>query len=182
MKQMPVVLEEYGIAFDELRSLGGGESRAAQAYTGTRALMLAVLEDGISSYLNGKGRTRAEAEHWITTTLRRSPFSFVIVCETLGLEPQAVRGALRRMRETRAMPLRVDRPDGAADIFAPQFGQSNIREHELDIVCVSLIHGNSFFAVAGLDDPVARTDKELGEEVPQENFILNDQDRFPAPS
>ena len=67
MKQMPAVLEEYGIGLDELLSLGGGASRAAQECTGTKALMLAVLEDAINSYFNGKGRTRAEAEHWITT-------------------------------------------------------------------------------------------------------------------
>ena len=62
MKHMPVVLEEYGIGFDELHSLGGGESRASQECTGTKALMLAVLEDGINTYFNGKGRTRGESE------------------------------------------------------------------------------------------------------------------------
>jgi len=103
------MLEDYGIGLDELRSLGGGESRAAQGCTGTKALMLAVLEDGINSYFNGKGRTRTEAEHWITTPRRISPFSFAVVCETLGLEPQAVRGALRRMRDTRAVPPRSNR-------------------------------------------------------------------------
>jgi len=106
---MRAVLEEYGIGADELRSLGGGESRAAQGCTGTKALMLAVLEDGINSYFNGKGRTRAEAEHWITTRRRISPFSFAVVCETLGLEPQAVRGALRRLRETHGMPQQAAR-------------------------------------------------------------------------
>jgi len=109
MKGMQTVLEEYGIGADELRSLGGGESRAAHGCTGTKALMLAVLEDGINSYFNGKGRTRAEAEHWITTPRRVSPFSFAVVCETLGLEPQAVRCALRRMREARAVPPRSAR-------------------------------------------------------------------------
>jgi len=109
MKPTRAMLEEYGIGADELRSLGGGESRAAHGCTGTKALMLAVLEDGINSYFNGKGRTRAEAEHWIATTRRRSPFSFAVVCETLGLEPQAVRGALSRMRETRTAPQRSAR-------------------------------------------------------------------------
>ena len=104
MKQSPISLEEFGIVLDELASLGGGEPRGAAAYTGTKALMLAVLEDGINSYLRGKGRARAEAEHWITTARRRSPFSFEVVCETLGLEPQAVRHALHRMRDTQAIP------------------------------------------------------------------------------
>jgi hypothetical protein len=113
MKQLLAGLEEFGIGPDELRSLGGGESRATHQYTGTKALMLAVLEDGIDSYVHGKGRTRDEAEHWITTPRRHSPFSFVVVCETLGLDPQAVREALRRIRETRNIaphPMRRARP------------------------------------------------------------------------
>ena len=105
MKQSatPILLEEFGIVVDELVSLGGGEPREAASYTGTKALMLAVLEDGINSFLRGKGRARTEAEHWITTARRRSPFSFEVVCETLGLDPQAVRHALHRMRETPAI-------------------------------------------------------------------------------
>jgi hypothetical protein len=108
MKQLPVGLEESGMALDELLSLGGGDPRAPEC-TGTKALMLAVLEDAINSFLNGKGRTRAEAEHWISTARRQSPFSFAIVCETLGFEPQAVRDALHRLRETRAVPRRAAR-------------------------------------------------------------------------
>src|SRR2546428_2040316 len=103
MKHPAAVLDDFGI--DELVSLGGGEARASQEYTGTKALMLAVLEDGINSYLHGKGRVRAEAEHWVMTVRRHSPFSFAVVCETLGLEPQAVRAALRRMRQTHAIPV-----------------------------------------------------------------------------
>jgi hypothetical protein len=98
---------EIGLALDEIQSLGGGEARSHHEYTGTRALMLAVLEDGIQSYFHGKGRIRTEAEHWVTTPRRHSPFSFAVVCETLGLEPEAVRAALRRMRENRILPRRV---------------------------------------------------------------------------
>ena len=112
MKQPPASLEEIGIGLDELVSSGGGESRASQEYTGTKALMLAVLEDAIDSYVHGKGRTRDEAEHWITASRRGSPFSFVVVCETLGLEPQAVRSALSRLRDTQGIvaPARRARP------------------------------------------------------------------------
>ena len=49
-----------------LTSLGGGEPRSAQ-YTGTKALMLAILEDGIRSYLSPVGRIRNEAEYWVTS-------------------------------------------------------------------------------------------------------------------
>jgi hypothetical protein len=99
MKQLLDGLDDDGIGIDELRSLGGGEARRTQPCTGTRALMLAVLEDAINSYFNGKGRPRAEAEQWIALQRRHSPFSFVVICETLGLEPPAVRDALRRTRE-----------------------------------------------------------------------------------
>lgn len=60
--------------------------------------MLAVLEDGIRSYQHGMGRTRTEAEQWIWSPDRYSPFCFVVLCEVLGLDPSAVRGALGRVR------------------------------------------------------------------------------------
>ncbi len=81
--------------------VAGGEPRNGE-YTGTKALMLAVLENGFRSYFSPKVRIRAEAERWVTNAQGRAPFSFVVVCETLGLEPDAVRLALRRLRATQA--------------------------------------------------------------------------------
>jgi len=101
-----VGLGELDVDFLRLTSLGGGESRSAQ-YTGTKALMLAILEDGIRSYLSPMGRIRTEAEYWVRTTRQRSPFSFAVVCETLGLEPDAVRTALERLRARNVSPRRV---------------------------------------------------------------------------
>jgi hypothetical protein len=89
-----------------LASLGGGESRSAQ-YTGTKALMLAILEDGIRSYLSPMGRIRSEAEYWVRSARQTSPFSFTVVCETLGLEPDAVRVALERLRARNVSPRRA---------------------------------------------------------------------------
>ncbi len=89
-----------------ITSLGGGESRNSQ-YTGTKALMLAILEDGIRSYLSPVGRVRSEAEYWVRSARNRSPFSFHVVCETLGLEPGAVRVALDRLREKNVSPRRA---------------------------------------------------------------------------
>ena len=83
--------------------VGGGEPRTAE-YTGTKALMLAVLENGLRSYFSPKVRIRAEAERWVKTPQGRSPFSFTVVCETLGLEPEAVRIALRRLRASQQAP------------------------------------------------------------------------------
>ncbi len=93
--------------------LAGGESRGTE-FTGTKALMLAVLEDGIRSYLSPVARIRSEAEYWVRAKKQRSPFSFTVVCETLGLEAQAVREALDRMRKKNVRPreaIRRSRPN-----------------------------------------------------------------------
>ena len=81
-----------------LQPVTGGESRSGQL-TGTKALMLAVLEDGIRSYLSGSKIIANEAEFWIYSHRRQSPFSFVVVCEMLGLDPDAVRKTLKRMKD-----------------------------------------------------------------------------------
>ena len=89
------------------------EPRRGHPNTGTRALMLAVFEDGVRCYLTGSGRARTEAEEWVNSTQRRSPFSFVVVSETLGLDPRAARVALRQFRERLApttRPLGRNRP------------------------------------------------------------------------
>jgi hypothetical protein len=85
------------------QTLTAGESRSGQL-TGTKALMLAVLEDGIRSYL-GRSRLLAdEAECWIFSRARQSPFCFVVVCETLGLQPDAVRKTLERLKSEHVSP------------------------------------------------------------------------------
>jgi hypothetical protein len=91
-----------------LIGIGGGEARSAP-YTGTKALMLAVLEDAIRAYLSHEPRARMEAEQWVVSRQRRSVFSFAVVCETLALEPKAVRAALRRMRDQQLTPDHIPR-------------------------------------------------------------------------
>ena len=92
----------------ELSSLGlhpvtGGEPRTGQL-TGTKALMLAVLEDGIRCFLSGSRINASEAEFWIYARRRQSPFSFVVICETLGLDPDAVRKSLKGMKGQHLSP------------------------------------------------------------------------------
>lgn len=101
-----VGLSDFDIDILRLASVGGGEPRSSQ-YTGTKALMLAILEDGIRSYLSHVTRVRSEAEYWIDSGRHRSPFSFTVVCETLGLEPDAVRAALKRLRAKNVSPRRA---------------------------------------------------------------------------
>jgi hypothetical protein len=76
--------------------LAGGEPCRGE-YTGIKALMLAVLEEGIRDYREATGRQSLEATEWVRSD-RRDVFSFVVICETLGLEPTAVRAALARSR------------------------------------------------------------------------------------
>jgi hypothetical protein len=88
------------VASDDVNALigvCGGETRSAPL-TGVRALMLAILQDGIQAYLGRQPRARTEAEVWILSG-RRHVFSFDVICESLGLEPDWMRGVLRRLRE-----------------------------------------------------------------------------------
>lgn len=105
---------EFELHAIRLAPVGGGEPRDGQ-YTGTKALMLAVLENGFRSYFSPKLRIRAEAERWVKNPQGRSPFSFTVVCETLGLEPDAVRTALRRLRANQPAitqaPIKRSRPN-----------------------------------------------------------------------
>jgi hypothetical protein len=84
-------------------ALAGGEPRRSE-YSGTKALMLAVLEEGIRNCCGRPGRLRTEAEDWVRST-RRAPFSFLVICETLGLEPDAVRRALAQ--QPQSLPRRI---------------------------------------------------------------------------
>jgi hypothetical protein len=86
-------------------AIGGGEPRVSD-YTGTKALMLAVLEDGIRSYCQRAGRLRIEAETWVRSN-QRAPFSFIMICEVLSLEPDAVRQAIGSQRQS--IPRRIRR-------------------------------------------------------------------------
>ena len=92
-----------------LGSLGGVEPRRGE-YVGTKALMLAVLEEGIRNYCGPPGRVRMEAEAWVRSN-RRSAFSFTVICEMLGFESDAVRGALPRLQKQSKRRLRRVRPN-----------------------------------------------------------------------
>ena len=77
-----------------------------------RLLMLAVLEDAVrcyQKYARGRGAARREQFDevcgWLDSTDRSALFSFESICDTLGLDPDYVRGGLRvwceRSRRTR---------------------------------------------------------------------------------
>ena len=77
-----------------------GARRDSQA-SGEKALMLVVLEDGIRCFQEHLRNPRSnprllsqQAEAWMRAIDCEWPFSFNNVCETLGIDPSALRGAL----------------------------------------------------------------------------------------
>ena len=84
-----------------------GARRDSQA-SGEKALMLAVLEDGIRCFQEHLRNPRSnprllsqQAESWIRAVDYEWPFSFNNVCETLGIDPSALRAALLGWKATR---------------------------------------------------------------------------------
>jgi hypothetical protein len=79
-------------------SIGGGVSTVSE-HTGTKALMLAILEDGLRALLDANNRVSEEAARWMSSRRDTWVFSFITVCHTLGLDPDAVRRAAQQMKE-----------------------------------------------------------------------------------
>lgn len=108
MKQMAAVVR----ASPEIPAIE--ETRAGTTWSGIRALMLAVLDDAMQSLSSSESLDRAAAEHWIASSEHRYVFSFVVICETLGLVPSAVRRSvidLLRKKRPRKRLLRRSRPN-----------------------------------------------------------------------
>jgi hypothetical protein len=75
---------------------------------GERALMWAVLADGIECYRRNAHPASMQqemefedAERWVWSTDWDWPFSFVNLCEAFGFDPAAVRQALQSWRRRR---------------------------------------------------------------------------------
>jgi len=75
--------------------------------SGPRALMLAVLEDAVRCIENGRWQRRfgarrlaAEAEAWVRSDRADWPFSFLNVCEALGIDVDAIRSRLLEITPT----------------------------------------------------------------------------------
>jgi hypothetical protein len=93
----------------ESLSCEGALALQVEHRSGVKGLLYAVLEESIRCFLGADARLRFEAEQWIESGDRRWAFSFVTVCEALGLEPSAVRVALRRMQERNTSPKTISR-------------------------------------------------------------------------
>ena len=88
-------------------TLFGSPSRNGAARA-ERELMAAVLSDAIECYWKyQKSRTRIgkklyqEAEAWLFGENQAAPFSFGHLCETLGLDPNYIRGGILTWGERR---------------------------------------------------------------------------------
>ena len=79
------------------------------AWTGEQRLMAAILEDAVAVCMrkaptSAKARTLdRETWAWIRSDDRRWPFSFLRICEALGLAPSPIRDGLRKRREDEAV-------------------------------------------------------------------------------
>ncbi len=76
---------------------------AAALWQPERRLMLAVLEDAIDAYLANVGALRGirrarfnEAASWFGSNDTEWPFSFVCICDVLGIDPAVIRRMLVR--------------------------------------------------------------------------------------
>jgi hypothetical protein len=87
--------------------------RTRQVLDGERALMLAVLVDALDTYVktrHARGhRKRAEFREvscWMRSNASASPFAFEVVCEGLGINPDAVRSSLSSPRSAERRTIR----------------------------------------------------------------------------
>lgn len=78
-------------------NLAGGERREGTA-TGVRALLLAILEDGIRCYLSPRAKLAYEAERWVEGRGKPAAIPFALICASFGLEVSSAQRALRAMR------------------------------------------------------------------------------------
>jgi hypothetical protein len=95
-----------------------------------KRLMLAVLEDAVGTfqkYADAPGRRAhrlfTEAEEWFDSEETAWPYSFVNICQSLGLEPVYVRSGLRRWR--------AGQRGGGAQILRFPFRRVNGRRHSI---------------------------------------------------
>jgi len=84
------------------------ERRDDSAIRPIKRLMLAILEDALrclhkhADARNGaRRRVYREAEQWLCSESENALFSFTVVCETLGIEPEYLRSGLRQWRKTK---------------------------------------------------------------------------------
>jgi hypothetical protein len=91
-----------------------------------KSLMYAVLKDGIRCFYKHVGATRrkyrkmsAEAEEWLMEDTYDYPFSFRVICDTLGIDADALRGRLLTWKDSELERRRI-----TGDTKSVQVGRS----------------------------------------------------------
>jgi len=81
-------------------------SKRNETATGERYLLVAVLDDAVHCFQknlfargNQQRRLFRDAEQWVFGGAVNPPFSFEGVCRILDLDPEYIRGGLRRWRD-----------------------------------------------------------------------------------
>jgi hypothetical protein len=108
--------------FDDLR-------RNGNAMLPEHRLMLAVLEDAVHTHQRSSGfrdarnrRLFRETDEWFASDEATSPFSFIVICQVFGLDPDYLRAGLARWTAARAtngdpgsrtLPFRIRRVSGS---------------------------------------------------------------------
>src|SRR2546425_12520451 len=99
-------------------------ARSDSYVSGEKALMLAVLEDGIRCFQEHLRNPRSnprllsqQAEEWIRAVDYEWPFSFQNVCETLGINPESLRGALLAWKAKRLSALEAGTAPHAKKVY-----------------------------------------------------------------
>ena len=98
-----------------------------------KRLMLAVLEDAVGTFqkyadVSGRRARRlfAEAEEWFASNDQQWPFSFVSICQGLGLEPEYIRRGLRRWHDEQRLL-----GDASGKVVRFPFRRVNGRRHSI---------------------------------------------------
>jgi hypothetical protein len=89
----------------------------SSSWTGEQRLMAAILEDAVGVCRKLEAPRSSKARHvvretlrWLRSNDRRWTFSFLRICETLDLEPSAIRRGIRVLRgEETPGPARISR-------------------------------------------------------------------------
>ena len=79
----------------------GTLTAGSKSRTPEERLMAAVLEDAVDVYRHpaySRRRLLRETEEWFRSDDRSWPFSFGRICDTLGLDPRAIRSLLEQER------------------------------------------------------------------------------------
>jgi hypothetical protein len=96
---LPNVFQGIGI----LPAQYGSMYRKKLLAEGERKLLFAMLEDAIRCYLKYRDRGQAyrsnpeflEAAEWLSSDEESGPFTFIMVCEALGIDPDRLRAGIQ---------------------------------------------------------------------------------------